>query len=431
MPARGSNMKKSLATKTLLLLLTLGVLAYFGMQGFQYFSDPLTTTLAYSYQVDKGIDLTGYVIRQERVLADEGGGLLRLQRSEGEKISSGGTVAVVYADQASLERQKELDEVNARLEQLRFAQEAALGSEVSLKLDAQIMESLLEFRAEVAADRLDKAEEHEVELKSLVLKRDYTYSDTEDLTGQIQQLETRLKDLQAQAASSVRRISAPQTGIYSAVVDGYESVLTPDVLAELLPSDLSEVKSNGEDSELGKLILGDDWYYAVVMKTQEAEELEQLSQQLAAQGSGLCLRFAKGVEQDLQVKVDRIGQEENGRVVVVLHGRTHLPQLTLLRQQSAVIIRDTITGIRVPQAALHAANTKLDENGQRVTVEGTGLYCVVGMEARFKPVRVLYSGDGFVLVESTAASNQENLRLRPGDEVIIAASGLYDGKVVK
>ena len=424
-------MKKSLATKTLLLLLTLGVLAYFGMQGFQYFSDPLTTTLAYSYQVDKGIDLTGYVIRRERVLTDEGGGLLRLQRSEGEKVSSGGTVAVVYANQASLDRQRELDEVNARLEQLRFAQEAALGSEVSLKLDAQIMESLLDFRAEVAADRLDKAEEHEVELKSLVLKRDYTYSDADDLTGQIQQLETRLGELKAQAASSVRRVAAPQTGIYSAVVDGYESVLMPDMLEELMPSDLSELKGEGSGSELGKLILGDDWYYAVTMKAEEAEELEQLSQQLAAQGSGLCLRFAKGVEQDLQVKVEHIGQEESGRVVVVLHGRTHLPQLTLLRQQSAAIIRETITGIRVPQAALHAANTKLDETGQRVTVEGTGLYCVVGMEARFKPVRVLYSGDGFVLVESTVAANQENLRLRPGDEIIIAASGLYDGKVIK
>ena len=424
-------MKKSLATKILMLLLTLGVLAYFGMQGFRYFTDPLTTTLAYSYQVEKGIDLSGFVVRRERVLADEGGGLLRLQRAEGEKISSGGTVAVVYADQASLDRQKEIDEVNARLEQLRFAQEAALGSEVSQKLDAQIMESLLDFRTEVAANRLDKAEGHEVELKSLVLKRDYTYTETEDLSGQIQQMESRLNELKNQAASSVRRINAPQTGIYSAVVDGYEAVLTPDRLVELVPSDLTNLQSDGSKSELGKLILGDDWYYAVTMKTEEAKDLEELSRQMAAQGSGLCLRFAKGVEQDLQVTVDRIGQEENGRVVVVLHGRSYLPQLTLLRQQSAMIVRDTITGIRVPQAALHAVNTKLDENGQKVTVEGTGLYCVVGMEARFKPVRVLHSGDGFVLVESTAASNQENLRLRPGDEVIIAASNLYDGKVVK
>lgn len=52
------------------------------------------------------------------------------------------------------------------------------------------------------------------------------------------------------------------------------------------------------------------------------------------------------------------------------------------------------------------------------------------MEARFKPVEVVYRGESFVLVRSTAESNQEKLRLRPGDEVIISANDLYDGKVV-
>ena len=75
----------SFATKCLLLAVTLGVLAYFGIQGLQYFSDPLTTTLAYNYQVEEGMDLSGYVVRQEQVLADEPRGLLRLRRSEGKR----------------------------------------------------------------------------------------------------------------------------------------------------------------------------------------------------------------------------------------------------------------------------------------------------------------------------------------------------------
>jgi translation initiation factor IF-1 len=52
------------------------------------------------------------------------------------------------------------------------------------------------------------------------------------------------------------------------------------------------------------------------------------------------------------------------------------------------------------------------------------------MEARFKPVEVIYSGESFVIVRSTAKEDQENIRLRPGDEVIVQARGLYDGKVV-
>ena len=414
----------SFGTKCLLLAVTLGVLAYFGIQGLQYLGDPLTTTLAYNYQVEEGMDLSGYVVRREQVLADEASGLLRLQRSEGEKVGAGGTVALVYADQASLDRQREIDELSGRIEQLQFAQEASLGSEVSLKLDAQIMRSLLDYRAELAAGRLDNAEEHETELKSLVLKRDYTYSDTEDLSGQIAELQSQLKELKAQAASSVRAVKAPVSGVYSAVVDGYETVLTPGLLADMTPSQLNAVQADETvTSQTGKLILGDSWYYAVTMSADQAKALR-------ASGGTMTLRFAKGVEQDQTVTLYAVGPEEQGRVVVTFRGEYNMAQVTLLRRQSAQLIWRTVAGIRVPNEALRAANTKVDQEGNRTTVESLGVYCVVGMEARFKPVEVLYSGDGFVLVRSTAASDQESLRLRPGDEIIISAKDLYDGKVV-
>ncbi len=414
----------SFGTKCLLLAVTLGILAYFGVQGLQYLSDPLTTTLAYNYQVEEGMDLSGYVVRQEQVLADESSGLLRLQRSEGERVSVGGTVALVYADQSSLDRQQEIDDLSSRIEQLQFAQEASLGSEVSLKLDAQIMRSLLDYRAELSAGRLDSAEEHETELRSLVLKRDYTYSDTEDLSGQIAELQGQLKELKAQAASSVRAIKAPVSGVYSAVVDGYEAVLTPELLADMTPSRLNAVQADGTlTSQTGKLILGDSWYYAVAMSADQAEILQNIS-------GVMTLRFAKGVEQDQTVTLYAVGPEEQGRVVVTFRGEYNMAQVTLLRRQSAQLIWRTIDGLRVPNEALRAANTTVDQEGNRTTEESLGVYCVVGMKARFKPVEVLYSGDGFVLVRSTAASDQESLRLRPGDEIIISAKDLYDGKVV-
>ena len=414
----------SFGTKCLLLAVTLGVLAYFGIQGLQYLGDPLTTTLAYNYQVEEGMDLSGYVVRREQVLTDAATGLLRLQRSEGEKVGAGGTVALVYADQTSLDRQREIDELSGRIEQLQFAQEASLGSEVSLKLDAQIMRSLLDYRAELAAGRLDNAEEHETELKSLVLKRDYTYSDTEDLSGQIAELQSQLKELKAQAASSVRAVKAPVSGVYSAVVDGYETVLTPGLLADMTPSQLNAVQADETlTSQTGKLILGDSWYYAVTMSADQAKALRD-------SGGTMTLRFAKGVEQDQTVTLYAVGPEEQGRVVVTFRGEYNMAQVTLLRRQSAQLIWRTVAGIRVPNEALRAANTKVDQEGNRTTVESLGVYCVVGMEARFKPVEVLYSGDGFVLVRSTAASDQESLRLRPGDEIIISAKDLYDGKVV-
>ncbi|WP_417042929.1 HlyD family efflux transporter periplasmic adaptor subunit [Dysosmobacter sp.] len=421
--------QRALGTKILLAVITLGVVAYFGIQALRYFADPLATTAAYTYQVDRSVSLSGYVVREELVLEDSDG-LLRLQRTEGERVSAGGTVAVVYADQASLDRQTELDTLEARLEQLEFAQEAAEGAEVALKLDNQIIQSILDLRGSLAADRLDKAESYGDTLRSLVLKRDYTYSETEDLSAQITELKSQISTLRTQAASSTRRITAPEAGLYSAVVDGYEQVLTPEVLETLTPSTLTAIQADESlQTDVGKLILGDNWYYAAVVSQADAETLSE--------GRSMHLRFSKGVEQDLSVTVSHISEAENGRVVVVLKGNTYLPELTLLRQQSAEVILGSLEGIRVPREALRAEETSVDENGELVTTEQTGVYCLVGMEARFKPVEVLYSGDGFALVRSaydTAAgdltSSQEVARLRDGDQVIVTGRDLYDGKVL-
>ena len=397
--------EKTLGTKLLLAAVTLGVLAYFSIQAVRYFGDPLTTTIAYQYQVEMSTVLSGYVVRDEAILTDDTSGLLQLQRAEGERISDGGVVALVYADQATLDRQKEIQSLHTQIEQLQYAEEAALGAEVSLRLDAQILQTIRDYRGALAADRLDTAEDCGAELRSLVMKRDYTYSDTEDLSAQMAELQSQLSSLRAQAGSSVRQITAPQAGLYSAVVDGYENILTPESLETLTPRTLAALEES------------------------EAQTLQESGR--------LKLRFAKGVGRDLSVKLTYISEAEGGRVVAVFQGDTYLSELTLLRQQSAEVIRQTTTGIRVPKEALRVRErTVTDEDGNESVVSETGVYCMVGMKARFKPVDVLYSGDDFALVRSTldtaeeVSKTQEQIRLRAGDEVIITAYDLYDGKVI-
>lgn len=424
--------KKSIGAKLLLVLVTLGVLAYFGIQAVRYFGDPLSTTLAYHYQVELSADLSGYVVRDELVLPDESSGLRQLQRTEGERVSSGGTVALVYADQATLDQQEEIQTLETQLEQLRYAQEAALGAEVSQRLDAQILQTMVDYRSALAADRLDRAEDCGAELRSLVLKRDYTYSDTADLTARIEELQSQVDSLRSQTGSSIRRLTAPETGLYSAVVDGYETVLTPENLETLTPGTLARLQPDEAvlaEANVGKLVLGDDWYYVATMEEGEAA--------LLAESSSLKLRFSKGVSQDLDVELLSVSQPESGRVTAVFHGDTFLSELTLLRQQSAKIIRRTTEGIRVPIEAVRIREqTVTDEDGNETTVSETGVYCVVGVEARFKPVEVLYSGEEFALVRSTldaaeeVTESQEQIRIRAGDEVIITAYDLYDGKVL-
>ena len=416
--------RSSLGIKFLMLAITLGILVYFSFQIFNYFDNPLSTTMAYNYSVDECVEITGgYVIRREEVLPDDDSDLLRLQRKEGERVSSGGMVAMVYVDQASLDRQSEMESLAARIEQLEYAQESAYGYEANVKLDAQIAQSIRDVRGALAAGRLDTAESHTASLRAMVLKRDFSWSDLEDVDTLLDTLRQELRTLRSQTAGSVRRISAPKAGLYSAVVDGYETVLMPESMEGLTPSQMASVQADpAVKSNVGKLILGDTWYYAAVMPAADIKTLRE--------ARDLSLRFSKGVERDLPVTIQSVGTEENGRSVVIFQGKTYLSHLTLLRQQSAQVITNTLEGIRVPKEALRIlTKTKENEDGSTSQIQISGIYCIIGSEAWFKPVEILYNGEGFLLVQS--ASQDEKLRLRPGDEVIISAQDLYDGKVVR
>ena len=215
------------------------------------------------------------------------------------------------------------------------------------------------------------------------------------------------------------------------MVDGYETVLTPEALEELTPGRLARLEPD-EDvlsaPNVGKLVLGDTWYYAAAVDEETARTLQETK--------GLKLRFAKGVSRDLDVELLSVSEPEGGRVTVVFRGDTYLPELTLLRQQSAEVIRRTTEGIRVPIEAVRLRErTVTDDDGGETLVRETGVYCIVGMEARFKPVEVLYSDENFALVRSTldtadTTTGLEEIRLRAGDEVIITARDLYDGKTM-
>ena len=411
----------SLATKCITIAAALFVLVYFAVQIKQYFADPRTTTVAYEYQVEDSVTVTGYVIRNEEVLTGGANGIPDLVRAEGERVGAGQRVAVIYQDESAVARQREIESVQVRLEQLEYARESAANSEASLKLDSSIAAQIRTLHAELSADDLADAEAPIGELRTLVSKRDYTYRDSADLTGEIAALTEQLKSLKAAASSGVSVVRTPKAGVYSAEVDGYETVLTPAMLDGLTPSSLGSLLSDGSVSSLGKMIYGDEWYFATVLPEEQAKAFSP--------GKSTDLRFAKGLDKPLTVQVRSVSVTENGNQVVVFSCRKYISQVTLLRKQSADLISSSYTGLRVPRNALRVITTmKEDEEGVTREVKTTGVYCLVGMTARFKPVNVEFTGDGFCLL--TAASTDDNTRLRAGDQVITSSEELYDGKVM-
>ena len=94
------------------------------------------------------------------------------------------------------------------------------------------------------------------------------------------------------------------------------------------------------------------------------------------------------------------------------------------------MIFDSDTGIRVPKIALRmVTNVKTDpETGETTEEQKVGIYVLTAGKAEFKAVEILAEGEDFYLVQSV---DQGKKRLRTGDEVIVQATDLYDGKLLE
>lgn len=72
--------------------------------------------------------------------------------------------------------------------------------------------------------------------------------------------------------------------------------------------------------------------------------------------------------------------------------------------------------------------TYTDEAGAEQQRQVYGVYAVVGARAEFKPVEIVGESGDFYVVTSI---HSDKTALRPGNEIIVSAEGLYDGKVVR
>lgn len=382
---------------------------YFGVQVYRYFSDAINTTPVYFSSEEETVELNGYLVRQEETFHSD---TVTLSHAlgEGDRVGKGQTMATAYSDSSALSRVEQLDALKLRLEQLSFSLVSYLDPDAALKLDSSINSGILSLRQSIAGGEYSNAEEELSALKSAVLKRDYSSASQEEIEADIQETEQAIREMEATLRGS--DITAPESGIYSAACDGYETVLTPEFLTDdLTPGKLNSVKPSGsDDANVGKLIYGDIWYYAANITDAQAEQLEGRST--------VTLRFTKGISTDLKMTIQSISRSENGQRTLVLRSDKYLAQVTLMRHQAATLVLRSYEGLRLPSTAL------------RVNDEGvSGVYCRLGVRAKFKPVKVVYQGSGYALVEAASAAEDSSM-LRRGDQVIVTAVELYDGKVI-
>lgn len=420
-------MKQGRPLITFVIALFAGALVlYFLVTLWKTFQDPFTTTYTYSYTLNDSIQTDGLIIRQEQVLSGSDG-IVDVTRGEGEKVGIGQTVALIYRDDQARQAQEQQDALRLEITQLQYALGQGESVSSAAKLNDDILSAMVSLRAASTQQDFSDLEDQVLEVKGKVLRREYTYSDqlsTDSLSARLQELQSQYQTLRNQSYSAITQVTAPASGTFSTLVDGYEGLINLESAVNLTPQALEDLLSQtpaGNSGAVGKLISSDTWYFAAVVTQEEGERLEQAGK--------LTLRFAGDFTQEVSMTVEQVNQDGQGQAVVVLSSDRYLEQTTLLRRETAELIFNSRTGLRVPKSALRmVTSTSTDEEtGETSETNTLGVYVITAGRAEFKPVTILTEGEDFYVVQSVRTDKKA---LRAGDEVIVQATGLYDGQLL-
>lgn len=397
--------------KVIMLVLALMVASYILYNVIRSASSGVPTAQAVLYAASDGVSVEGFVVRQETVIP-AAYDLVLPTKGEGEKVACGEEVAVTLRSAAAQERQEEINRTEQELEQLRLALTYQSQLTDNEAVAQRLASSAASFAGQVAQRRLDAARAAGQELRSLLLRQSVGTSDTGAIQAQISQLQQQLDSLEASAASDTKSITAEAAGYYSAVADGYEALLTPQILESLSVSDFQSLwkeAATAPAQNAGRLIASAQWYYACTVESRYLEDLEV----------GDSLRVSLGSEVDLELKmtVVRVHREEE-QGLLVLSSQDHLASVSALRRLNADVIFHSYDGLRVPREAV----CYNEESGS------AGVYVLEGAKAVWKDIQLLYdNGDTYIAaLDQSSTSN-----LWPEDLILLDTQELFDGKLVK
>lgn len=403
-------------------VLTIGIVSYFWFSFWESMTNPFSTTIAYSYTVSKGVDAKGVLIREEYLLPPVSG-LLDVLRSEGEQVGVGQVVGRVYRDVSAMEEQNQHETRLAEAQVLEYA----LGEKKDIitvtKMDEEIVTAMSSLRSSVVTGNYNKLENQIVELKGNILRRDYIFGSATvamAMDDRYAQLTYNIANNTQMIGSAVTNVTTPVSGAYSILVDGLES-LTMDEAKNLTLSELDELleyTSYHIEQGAGKIITGDTWYFVTAVESEWVEKLYE--------GGRITVRFSGDFSQDITMTVEQIGSEVEGQRILILSSTRYLEQTTLLRIQTVELVYESYSGLRVPKEAMRMVAYTNQETGE--VREVYGVYVMSAGYAEFKPAHIVAEGIDYFLVNPTSTGAGA---LREGNEVVVNAVGLYDGKLLE
>lgn len=397
--------------KALKIILCIIAVIFFGHQIYSFAYKPITTVSAEYHTVTQGFNISGIIIREEKIIENDKTGALHFVLSNGERVAKNGTVANIYSNADASVIVNRIEQLKLRISDIEEMQgyndvEAA---DISLA-NNKVNNSLNTMLRGIATGDFSSFEADSAELLTNISRRQMITGEQTDFSARLDELKTELDSLNASLPQPVGSITADRSGYFVSSVDGYENVLLCENIENVTPEYIDTLKADTvQNTAVGKIVSGYTWYIAAKVDISESVKYKT--------GDKLVLKTTIKSTPELNVVLEKINTSSNENSAVMIFSCQQMnSELAAMRKGAFTIINSTYSGLKIPTKALRVQDGK------------TGVFVRSGMTVKFVGVNVVYRTDEYIICEQEV-SNDTVLRLY--DDVIVKGKRLYDGKIIE
>lgn len=363
------------------ILLLIGIMAFLI---YRYFF--VKTFIVTKGVINESFFVDAIIIKNETSILSPTSGKLQLLVKSGERVRVGTPLFIITIDEKQKELyQKEITEIE---DKVIILQDDIGGSSVSLNLINKSIESTTEKLKEATdSGEFDRVKLFKDELIRLTEKKQRVLESNE---SNISLLKQQLKKLRYELSELDIVTYAPEAGIVSFNIDGYEDLLVADKVKDLTCTQLQVVSDDKNSKDLSKsvkvnqpvvkIIDNFSWYIAVKLENQMDE------------GKSYYIN----INEEQRINARLTNTSEDGTIGFFLIN-TGLEGLLDSRKVRVEIVTASYTGNIIPKAALFQNEGK------------EGVYILERGKKRFKPIEIIAQNDNKMIVNE----------LKPGDKIIV------------
>lgn len=408
---------KRLLTSLAVFLLSVFVIVYIVIQ----LVTGLSRDVAYEYAthetIENTLEKTAVLVRNETVLYAQNQGVLTYQVLESQKIGSNQLVARIFPSSQSVDIQKRIQELDEKIALLNQStvDTGYLTTDIT-RVDEKISDALVRIHKATLDQKLSLAYPYRDHLITGLNKRLLITAGSELFQNKIQELESEKQSLTATLQNPLESIYSPFAGYFSTLLDGYETIYTPQQVKNLTVDSFhaltSQPKSEVSSSAIGKIITDFDWYTLCEVNSEEAQDFSV--------GRSYDISYLYSSGQKVAAILQKMVTQTDTDSVVLVFLIEEIPQdFDYTRMQSVKITKNEVEGLSFPRSALRL-------------VDGVqGVYVLSGNFISFKKVDIVFSSSTrYYSKEKTPADENAGEYLSRYDRVITEGKDLYVGKII-